>query len=148
MRQALILLPNQDGWGRMFADATLIMLAPIFKRKDAHRPQDVNTEKDEQPNWWRKLIRSRSKLRNAYAIVIGTIIPLIVFFLVRNPVDILSLAGTVAAVHTPVVVFLTLYLNMKRLPKPLRPGRFSIVLMVLSGLFFTVFAVYHFVTLW
>jgi Mn2+/Fe2+ NRAMP family transporter len=119
------ILSNQDGWGRMFADATLILLAPVFKRNDARRQQDVNTDKasveDKHRSWWSKLVRSRSKLRNAYAIVIGTIIPLIVFFLVRNPVDILTVAGTVAAVHTPVVVFLTLYLNMKRIAKPLRP---------------------------
>lgn len=81
-------------------------------------------------------------MKNTCAIIFGAIIPLTVFFLVRNPVDILSIAGTVAAVHTPVVVFLTLYLNMKRLPKALRPGSFSISCMVLSG-----FAVYHFATL-
>jgi hypothetical protein len=44
------------------------------------------------------------------------ILPLIVFFIVRDPVDILSVGGVVTTVHTPVVVFLTLYLNRVQLP--------------------------------
>lgn len=142
------ILSNQDGWGRMFADATFILLEPKLKKAGLEEKRDHGKKKEiKGKNWWQKLITSRSKLRNAYAISFGTIIPLIVFFLVRNPVDILSIAGTVAAVHTPVVAFLTLYLNMKRLPKPLRPGAFTITCMVLSGVFFTTFAVYHFATI-
>lgn len=143
------ILSNQDGWGRMFADATLILLAPKLKKwKLMQREgEEVKEVKAKEKSWWQKIISERSKLKDAYAIVFGAIIPLIVFFLVRNPVDILSIAGTVAAVHTPVVVFLTLYLNLKRLPKALKPGAFSITCMVLSGLFFTVFAAYHFATL-
>ena len=143
------ILSNQDGWGRMFADATLILLAPKLKKKGL-MPKEHEREaniKVQDRNWWQKIITNRSKLKNAYAIVFGAAIPLVVFFLVRKPVDILAIAGTVAAVHTPVVVFLTLYLNMKRLPKALRPGAFSITCMVLSGLFFTGFAVYHFATM-
>ena len=143
------ILSNQDGWGRMFADATLILLAPVFRKKGINQEKSKKEKKEgrKAKSWWQRLISERSKLKDAYAIVFGAIIPLVVFFLVRNPVDILSIAGTVAAVHTPVVVFLTLYLNMKRLPKALRPGTFSISCMILSGLFFTVFAVYHFATL-
>lgn len=143
------ILSNQDGWGRMFADATLILLAPKLKKEGLQQKGNDNQQNNRSKgkSWWQKVISERGKLKDAYAIVFGTIIPLIVFFLVRNPVDILSIAGIVAAVHTPVVVFLTLYLNMKRLPKALRPGGFSISCMVLSGLFFTVFAVYHFATL-
>lgn len=143
------ILSNQDGWGRMFADAIIILLTPVFKKKEANRHAETKAgkERHEQNNWWRKRIMDRSKLKNMFAIVVGTILPLIVFYLVRNPVDILSVAGTVAAVHTPVVVFLTLYLNMKRLPESLRPGAFTITCMVLSGLFFSGFAIYHFATL-
>ena len=133
------ILSNQDGWGRMFADGTLILLEGKVEKKDPSK------EKKEK-SWWKKILTERRKLKDAYAIIFGAAIPLIVFLLVRKPVDILSIAGTVAAVHTPVVVFLTLYLNMKRLPSALRPGLFSISCMVLSGLFFTAFAVYHFAT--
>ncbi len=143
------ILSNQDGWGRMFADATLILLEPKFKKEGLLQQGGGNsgTAKAGNKNWWQKIITERARQKDAYAIVFGAVIPLIVFYLVRNPVDILSIAGTVAAVHTPVVVFLTLYLNMKRLPEPLRPGIFSIVCMVFSGLFFSAFAVYHFATL-
>lgn len=129
------ILSNQDGWGRMFADATLILFKPWIK----------NVKSSE--NWFAKIVRERAKLRNAYAVTIGAVIPVIVLFLVQNPVDILSVAGVVAAAHTPVVVFLTLYLNLKRLPQNLKPGAFSIGLMIVSGLFFTAFAVYHFANL-
>ena len=143
------ILSNQDGWGRMFADGTLILLEPKLKeeglRQNGNEENGRNSVKEK--SWWQKIITNRRKLKNSYAIVFGAVIPLIVFFLVKNPVDILSIAGTVAAVHTPVVVFLTLYLNMKRLPKTLQPGWFSISCMVLSGLFFSTFAVYHFATL-
>ena len=145
------ILSNQDGWGRMFADATLILLAPVFRKRKRGPTQDTHpgshAEEEDGIGGWKKLITDRAKLRNVYAISFGAIIPLIVFFLVRNPVDILSVAGIVAAVHTPVVVGLTLYLNLKRMPKPLRPGMFSTVCMAFSGVFFTAFAVYHFVTL-
>lgn len=138
------ILSNQDGWGRMFADGTLILMQGNRKKSEALKEDNKDNTKK---SWWQKVITDRRKLKDAYAIVFGAIIPLIVFFLVRNPVQILSIAGTVAAVHTPVVVLLTLYLNMKRLPKPLRPGIFSIVCMILSGLFFTAFAIYHFATI-
>lgn len=143
------ILSNQDGWGRMFADSTLILLEPKLKKEGLLQKDNEKENKDnvKQKKWWQKVISDRSKLKNTYAIVFGAVIPLIVFFLVRDPVEILAVAGTVAAVHTPVVVFLTLYLNMKRLPSALRPGAFSIICMVLSGLFFTAFAVYHFATL-
>ena len=141
------ILSNQDGWGRMFADGTLILLEPKFKEEGLRKKESEGITREKKKNWWQKIITDRRKLKNTYAIIFGAIIPLIVFFLVKNPVDILAIAGTVAAVHTPVVVFLTLYLNMKRLPKGLQPSWFSISCMVLSGLFFSSFAVYHFATL-
>lgn len=79
--------------------------------------------------------------------MVVTVLPLVVFFLVREPVEILSIAGIVAAVHTPVVVFLTLYLNLTRLPRELRPDWFSSAAMIASGLFFTTFAVLYFLSL-
>lgn len=106
----------------MFADATLMLLRPRLKKKGIQQKGSQQEKKNDPHNksWWQRIVRERSKLKDAYAIVFGAIIPLSVFFLVRTPVDILSIAGTVAAVHTPVIVFLTLYLNMKRLPKSLQ----------------------------
>lgn len=89
----------------------------------------------------------KSKQRLFYATLLGGILPIITFFAVKDPVEILLIAGTVAAVHTPVVVFLTLYLNRSRLPKPVKPGWLVTVLMWLSGFAYGGFAIYHFTTL-
>jgi len=72
---------------------------------------------------------------------------LIVFFLVRQPVDILSIGGIVAAIHTPVIGFLTLYLNKKKLPKDLQPGWLAIGGMVASGGLFSIFAILYLLNL-
>jgi Mn2+/Fe2+ NRAMP family transporter len=68
-------------------------------------------------------------------------------FLVRQPVDILSVAGIVTVIHTPVIVFLTLYLNKKKLPKALQPGWLATGGMVASGGFFTIFAILYLLNL-
>lgn len=146
----------QDGYGRMFADGTTLIAIPALKKKkmlsrDTPTRATAHAEprKDLKGNK-KKFISTlldRSKLRIFYAVLFGAIAPLIVFFLVKKPVDILSIAGTVAAAHTPVVVFLTLYLNRKHLPSPLRPGTFTLVSMWLSGIAYGAFAVYHFTTM-
>lgn len=119
------ILANQDGWPRMFADATHLLL-----------PKNL-------PQWLGDL----SKLKNLYVIVTVTLLPLLVFFLVRDPVEILSVAGIVAAAHTPVVVFLTLYLNKRTLPSSLQPKRLSSAAMLTAGAFFTIFALLYFLDL-
>lgn len=150
------ILSNQDGYGRMFADGTVILLMPLLKKKELVNPGLPDTAEDKAKprdglDGRKKKITSflldKKKLRVIYAIVLGAALPLVAFFIVRDPVEILSIAGTVAAVHTPVVVFLTLHLNRNRLPKPLRPGGFVTVAMWLSGIAYGAFAVYHFATL-
>lgn len=89
----------------------------------------------------------RRWLTGAFVVVVAVAIPLGVFWMLRRPVDILSVGGIVAAIHTPVVVYLTLYLNLTRLPRPLRPGRFIIGVMVFSGLFYGGFGVLHLLNL-
>ncbi len=137
------ILSNQDGWGRMFADATHILLKPQLDDWQAENGNSRSGLKQ----WSFSTLRDREKLKNGYAIWVTAILPLIVFFIVRDPVDILSVGGVVTTVHTPVVVFLTLYLNRVQLPKALRPGWFSLICMVLSGLFFTGFAILYFLDL-
>ncbi|MFY1631725.1 hypothetical protein ACN27F_00365 [Solwaraspora sp. WMMB335] len=57
--------------------------------------------------------RDLTALYLAYVAVATTLAPLVLFLLVRDPVDILSVGGIVAAAHTPVVVGLTLYVNRR-----------------------------------
>lgn len=119
------IIANQDGWGRTFADATLLL------QKNRGQGGD---------KWYQK----RTPLKNAYALVFTAAIPLVVFFAVREPVDILAVGGTVSATHMPVVIFLTIYLNRKRLPPGLRPGNFITAAAIASGLFFAGFAMFHY----
>lgn len=149
------ILSNQDGYGRMFADGTVILLMPFLKKKGFIDPQ-LSDEAEERAEARDEISKNKKKITNfllnkpklriIYAIVFGAVIPIITFFIVRDPVDILSIAGTVAAVHTPVVVFLTLHLNRTLLPKPLRPGKFIYTAMWLSGIAYGAFAIYHFVS--
>lgn len=81
------------------------------------------------------------RLKNAYAVGITAVMPLIVFWLVRDPVAILSVGGIIAAIHTPGMVFLTQYLNKTRLPRETQPGWLMSALMSASGLLFLAFAV-------
>lgn len=150
------ILSNQDGYGRMFADGTVILSMPFLKRKKMIDPElPVQAEEEAEPleeqGKRRKkatsLLLNKKWLRVFYALVLGAVLPIIVFILVRNPVDILAVAGTVAAVHTPVVVFLTLHLNRTRLPHPVRPEKFITGVMWLSGFAYGAFAIFHFATL-
>lgn len=150
------IISNQDGYGRMFADGTVILGIPWLKKKkliDPELPDAAENKAEPRPEITSKkkkatsLLLNKQWLRIFYAILFGAVLPLAAFFAVKNPVDILSIAGTVAAVHTPVVVFLTLYLNRKRLPKPMRPGKFITVAMCLSGIAYGAFAVFHFTSL-
>lgn len=136
------ILANQDGWPRTFADATLILAG------DRLNPEDENgnngRSQSNQRSGWKQWLSDRQNLKNAYVVVTVTLLPLLVFFLVRDPVDILEIGGIVAAVHTPVIVGLTLYLNKTRLPKELQPGWLAFPVMILSGLFFTAVAILYF----
>lgn len=149
------ILSNQDGYGRMFADGTVILAIPFLKKKkliDPELPDEAENKAplEEQSNRRKKvtsLLLNKRWLRVFYAIFLGAVLPIAVFFMVRDPVEILSVAGTVAAVHTPVVVFLTLHLNRTRLPDPVKPGKFITGAMWLSGFAYGAFAIYHFATL-
>ncbi|WP_224999408.1 Nramp family divalent metal transporter [Cesiribacter sp. SM1] len=150
------ILSNQDGYGRMFADGTVILALPYLQKKKLVDPElPLAAENKAKPTddlsgrkkKFTSFILNKELLRIIYAVALGAIVPIIVFFIVKDPVEILSVAGTVAAVHTPVVVFLTLYLNRTRLPAPLRPGKFITAAMWLSGFAYGAFAVFHFATL-
>lgn len=129
-------LADQDGWGRTFADATLLLL-PRADREEG------DYDRTAPGGWLAALMRDRERMKNAYAVVVTAVLPLIVFWAMRDPVQILSIGGIVAATHTPVIVFITHYINRRHLPEALRPGPVMSVLMIGSGLFFLAFAVLY-----
>lgn len=124
---------NQDGWPRTFADSVLLLVG-------GDRRQAAEGEQ----NKWQRRLRDRRFLHRTFVVTTVTLVPLIVLWVVQNPVDILSVGGIVTAAHTPVLVALTLYVNHRHLPKGLRPGPATTTMMVLSGLFFGAFAVFYF----
>ena len=124
------ILSNQDGWGRSFADATLILLPSKFRQSESQK-------------WYMKFLRSRVTLKNFYAITITALLPLVIFLIVRQPVQLLSIAGIIASIHMPVIILLTQYVNMRSLPKELRPGKFISGIMTLSGFVYIGIAVLY-----
>ncbi|WP_416674493.1 Nramp family divalent metal transporter [Egbenema bharatensis] len=138
------IIANQDGWPRMFADATLILAGDRLQEGDGENGNGRRRPRSSGRSGWQRWLSNRKHLKDVYVVVTVAVLPLIVFFLVRDPVDILEVGGIVAAIHTPVVVGLTLYLNKTKLPKSLQPGWFAFSVMVLSGIFFTVVAILYF----
>jgi Mn2+/Fe2+ NRAMP family transporter len=126
------ILANQDGWGRMYADATLMFLPR------SERGHSV---------LGRPLPMIRLYLRNTYILTVLTAVPIFLFLLLRDPVDILSLAGIISAAHLPVVVTLTLYLNLRHLPKGLRPGPIWTAATLVAILFYGFFSAFFFYNL-
>jgi Mn2+/Fe2+ NRAMP family transporter len=126
------ILANQDGWGRMYADATLMFLP---RSKQGHSVLG------------RPLPMARLYLRNTYILTVLTAVPIFLFLLLRDPVDILSLAGIISAAHLPVVVTLTLYLNLRHLPKGLRPGPLWTAATLVAILFYGFFSAFFFYNL-
>ena len=122
------ILSNQDGWGRMYADATLMLMPRSRERLKLG---------GSRPNL-------RRRYKTIYILVVLTALPIIVFLLLRNPVDILSIAGIITAAHLPIVVTLTLYLNLRYLPRNLGPGAFFIASTVIAILFYGFFSVFFF----
>ncbi len=128
------ILANQDGWSRIYADATLMTLRR--GRLD-----------EELPGWLRRLTASRLRLRNAYVFVVLTAAPIAAFFAVRDPVSILSVGGIVSAAHMPLVVGLTLWLNQRRLPREFRPGPVWFTATLGVVLFYGFFSAIYFIGL-
>lgn len=132
------ILANQDGFGRLYADATLLLIPHRCLRWASHVPRLARGEPGDAA---REL---RLKLANFYSVVVLTLAPIAVFLLARDPVRILSVGGVLAAVHMPVIVFLTMYVNRTRLPPAFRPGRMAIAGMLLAGGFYAAVAVIFF----
>lgn len=115
-------LSDQDGFGRMFAGGTRILLAPL-------KPSG---------KW-----RDEVFLKRLFVIVVVTVLPIILYLLVGNPVTLLKIAGFIEAAHIPVLVLLVLLLNHRELPRALRPSLLTTLFTALAGLFFAVFAIIY-----
>jgi Mn2+/Fe2+ NRAMP family transporter len=115
-------LSDQDGHGRMFADGSRLVVPAL-------RSYDEDT------------------IRRAFVILLVTVLPIVMYLLIGEPVELLKIAGAVEAAHIPVVTALTLYLNRTRLPAPLRPSWPITAMAGAAGLFFALFAAYYVIQL-
>lgn len=111
----------QDGFGRMFADGTQILLQGFGVRDG---------------RW-----TNEKFLRKFYIATLLAVLPIGVYLFFGKPVGLLQTAGAIEASHIPVVTGLTLYLNHQMLPKKLQPASLSFWATALAGLFFAGFAV-------
>lgn len=114
-------LSDQDGFGRMFTGGTRLLLRRF---KDSR-------------------FLSEKILRRLFVLVLVTIIPIILYLMLGEPVELLKIAGAIEACHIPFVVVLILYLNHESLPDELKPSRLSFIFTIIAGLFFSVFAVIY-----
>jgi Mn2+/Fe2+ NRAMP family transporter len=126
------ILANQDGFGRLYADATLLVLPKrwITWIGPSDDPREL-----------------RVRLQNAFTLGVLTLAPIAIFVAARDPVRILSVGGILAAAHMPLVVLLTLYLNRSRLPPSLQPGPWSAGGTIIAGIFYACVAVVFFAEL-
>ncbi len=115
-------LSVQDGFGRMFADGTQIILQGFGVRG----------------RWTNEKL-----LQKTYIVVLVAALPIAIYLIFGQPIGLLQLAGGIEAAHIPVVTGLTLYLNHRMLPKELKPSKWSLGGTVIAGLFFGVFAVIY-----
>jgi hypothetical protein len=86
----------------------------------------------------------RLLLKNGYIAFVLAAVPAAVFLMLRDPVGILSIGGIISDAHLPVVVSLTLYLNIRRLPREFGPGPLWTSAAVAAILFFAFFSGFYF----
>jgi hypothetical protein len=115
-------LSVEDGFGRMFADGTQIILQGFGV----------------QGRWTKEKF-----LQRFYIVVLLVALPIAVYLFFGEPVGLLQTAGAIEAAHIPIVTGLTLYLNHRMLPEELRPSKFIFGGTAITGLFFAVFALIY-----
>ncbi len=116
------LLSDQDGFGRLFANGARI-LSPRLRA--APRLGQVEV------------------LRKLFVIVWITLVPIVFFLVFGEPVALLKLSGAIEAAHIPIVTGLTLYLNRRAVPKPLRASTMTEYVTAAAGVFFAAFAAFY-----
>jgi|GEM_PF-297176 len=126
------ILANQDGFGRLYADATLLMLPRRWIRR-------IAPGTDER--------RVRIRLQNVFTILVLAIVPVLIVLVARDPVWILSIGGILAAAHMPLIVLLTLQVNRTHLPAAHRPGPWAVAGTIVAAAFYGVVAVIYLIGL-
>ncbi|ACK72305.1 hypothetical protein PCC7424_3929 [Gloeothece citriformis PCC 7424] len=137
------------------------------------KPQTIRTYSPKPPKGWKRFrwyglgliwmissvgsgsVLFTPRIGSHYGYNLLWLIPIIVFFMwvmIREVGWYTAVTGKTIVegyntLPTPIVVFLTLYLNRVQLPNSVQPGRFSFISMILSGLFFTGFGVLYFFNL-
>jgi len=130
-------LANQDGWGRSFADMTLILSdnrRHSGSRGWAMRSLDWLGQRTGLP------MHERRYIKRLYVLTVTGLIPVAIILIFKDPVAVMSASGIIAALHTPFIALSALYVNRTRLPRSLRPGTFITVCMTAAGLFYLGFA--------
>lgn len=115
-------LSVQDGFGRMFADGTQILLQGFGVR-----------------NRW----TNEKFLQRFYIAGLLAVLPIAIYLIFGKPIALLQIAGGIEAAHIPIVTGLTLYVNHRMLPEELRPSKFIWGGTVIAGIFFACFAVIY-----
>jgi len=133
-------LANQDGWGRSFADMTLILLRS--GRHSASPGVVIRSIRALEHKYGCRLF-TRLALKRFYIALVTGIISALILIIFKDPVKVMSASGIIAAAHTPFIVFVALYVNWTRLPKPLRPNGFYMASMLFAGVFYLGFAILY-----
>jgi hypothetical protein len=129
-------LANQDGWGRSFADMTLIFLREKGDKQSGALGRSFAWLQEKTGSG----IGKRRFLKRFYVLTVTGLIPVAILLLFKDPVKVMSVSGIIAALHTPFIVFAALFVNRRLLPDDLRPGLFFTAAMTLAGLFYLGFA--------
>jgi hypothetical protein len=115
-------LSDQDGFGRMFTGGTRLLSRRFEKRS----------------SWF-----NEKNLNRFFVIVLVTLIPIVIYLIMGEPVALLKIAGAIEASHIPFVATLILYLNINTLDKELSPSWVSLIFVSVAGLFFAAFAIVY-----
>lgn len=135
-------LANQDGWGRSFADMTLILTR---KQRQKNEESIANRLSDSVASITGWELFSRKNLKRGYVTLVTGIIPIVIVLTFSDPVKVMSASGIIAALHTPFIALTALYVNRTRLPDALKPGWPATMCMALAGLFYLGFAAIYLV---
>ncbi len=133
-------LANQDGWGRSFADITLILTREKRRSSKDHRILAICESGAEKIGF--KLFQRRN-LKRIFIVSITGLIPIFILLAFKDPVRVMSASGIIAAMHTPFIALVSLYVNQTRLPKALKPNLLTSLSMAVAGSFYLGFAVLY-----
>lgn len=130
-------LANQDGWGRSFADITLILTRHQREAGELNKVLKAIQTLVAKTGF---LLFKRLHLKRLFVATVTGIVPIVIVMLFKDPVKVMSLSGIIAALHTPFIALTALYVNRTRLPEQIRPNFFETSCMFAAGLFYLGFA--------